>query len=66
VEEAAYAYTVGAAYAGGEEAIKGSLTPGKLADLTVLDRDIFTITAEELLQTCVTATMVGGEFVYGA
>lgn len=66
VEEAVYAYTVGAAYAGGEEAIKGSLTPGKLADLTVLDRDIFTIAAEELLQTRVTATMVGGEFVYGA
>lgn len=65
VEEAVHAYTVGAAYAGGEETIKGSLTPGKLADLTVLDRDIFTIAAEELLETRVTATMVGGEFVYG-
>jgi predicted amidohydrolase YtcJ len=65
VQEALYAYTLGAAFAGGEEAIKGSLTPGKLADLTVLDRDIFTVAPAELLETRVTATMVGGEFVYG-
>ena len=64
VEEAVYAYTLGAAYAGGEEAIKGSLTPGKLADLTVLDADIFTIAPEEILTTPIAATIVGGEFVY--
>lgn len=66
VEEALYAYTLGAAYAGGEEASKGSLTPGKLADFAVLDRDILTITAEEILTTPVSATMVAGEFVHEA
>ncbi|MCB0056113.1 MAG: amidohydrolase family protein, partial [Caldilineaceae bacterium] len=65
MQEAVYAYTMGAAFAGGEESIKGSLTAGKLADLTVLDRDIFTVEAEEVLATNVSATMVGGEVVYG-
>jgi len=64
VEEAVYAYTLGAAYAGGEESIKGSLTPGKLADITVLDADIFTIAPEEILTTPIAATIVGGEIVY--
>ncbi|MFZ1767663.1 MAG: amidohydrolase, partial [Caldilinea sp.] len=66
VAEALYAYTLGAAYAGGEEGSKGSVTPGKLADLAVLDRNIFTIPAEEILTTPVSATMVGGEFVHKA
>ena len=65
MQEAVYAYTMGAAVAGGEESIKGSLTAGKLADLTVLDRDIFTVEAEEVLATNVSATVVGGEVVYG-
>ena len=66
VEEAVYAYTLGAAFAGGEEAIKGSLAPGKLADITVLDRDIFAAAAEEILTTPVAATILGVEIVYGA
>ena len=65
IQEAVYAYTMGAAYAGCEESIKGSLTAGKLADLVVLDADIFSIESEEILETGVVATMVGGEFVYG-
>jgi hypothetical protein len=65
VDEAVYAYTVGAAYASGEEAIKGSLAPGKLADLVVLSQDIFTIDPEAILETDVIGTMVGGEWVYG-
>ncbi len=64
VEEAVRAYTVGSAYASGEEAIKGSLSPGKLADLVVLSQDIFGIDPMEILGTEVLATMVGGEFVY--
>lgn len=64
LEEALYAYTLGAAYAGGEEAIKGSLTPGKLADLTVFDADIFTVAPEKILTTPIVATVVGGEIVY--
>lgn len=65
VQEAVYAYTMGAAFAGGEEAIKGSLTPGKLADVTVLERDIFAVTAEEILTTPTAGTIVGGEIVFG-
>ena len=65
VDEAVHAYTAGAAYASGEEAIKGSLAPGKLADLAVLSQDIFTIDPMAILETEVVGTMVGGEFVYG-
>jgi len=64
VDEAVYAYTAGAAYASGEEAIKGSLAPGKLADLVVLSQDIFAINPAAILETDVIGTMVGGEFVY--
>jgi predicted amidohydrolase YtcJ len=63
--EALYAYTVGAAYAGGEEDLKGSLTPGKLADLAVLSADILAVDPAQILSTRAVATMVGGEFVYG-
>ena len=64
VGEAVYAYTMGAAYAGGEEHLKGSLSPGKLADLTILDQDIFTVDPMDILQTHVLGTVVGGEFAY--
>jgi predicted amidohydrolase YtcJ len=64
VSEAVHAYTMGAAYAGGEEALKGSLAPGKLADLIFLDRDIFCIEAMDIQHAEVLATMVGGRFVY--
>jgi predicted amidohydrolase YtcJ len=65
MDEAVYAYTMGAAYASGEETIKGSLAPGKLADLVVLSQDIFTIDPMAILETEVMGTMVGGEWVYG-
>ena len=64
VEQAVRAYTLGAAYAAGREKHLGSITPGKLADLTVLDRDIFSIDPHEIRNTKVSATMVGGTFVY--
>lgn len=64
VQEAIYAYTVGAAYAGAEEQIRGALASGKLADLVVLDRDILQGAPDEVLNTAVLATIVGGEFVY--
>ncbi len=64
--EAVRAYTLGAAYASGEEAIKGSLTPGKLADMVVLSRDITACPAEEILSTRVEATILGGRIVYQA
>jgi predicted amidohydrolase YtcJ len=65
VEEAVHAYTAGAAYASGEETVKGALTPGKLADLVVLSQDIFAIDPMAILETEVLATLFDGEFVYG-
>jgi predicted amidohydrolase YtcJ len=64
VGQALHAYTMGAAYASGEEQLKGSLRPGKLADLVVLDRDLFQIDPMDILRAQVLATMVGGRFVY--
>ena len=59
--EALESYTINNAYAAFEEDLKGSLTPGKLADITVLDRDILTVPEDEILQTRVDMTIVGGE-----
>jgi len=66
VEEAVRGFTWGAAFAGGMEDRLGSITPGKLADLTVLDRDIFEIEPMEILETRVDATIIGGEFAWRA
>ena len=65
VAEAVRAYTLGAAYAGQMEHRLGSLAPGKLADLIVLDRDIFTCDPMAIRDTRVTGTMVGGEWKFG-
>ncbi|HUS15200.1 MAG TPA: amidohydrolase family protein, partial [Chloroflexia bacterium] len=54
------------AYAAGEEGRKGSLTPGKLADLVLLDQDLFTIDPATIPQTRVTTTVVGGHVVAGS
>ena len=64
VDEAVYGFTMGAAYASYDETRKGSLTPGKLADLIVLDRDIFTIDPMEIADTQVIATMIDGQLVW--
>ena len=64
VEDAVRAYTVGAAYASGEEREKGSITPGKLADLMVLSQDIFALPPMAILETEVEATILDGKFVY--
>ena len=63
-EEALRSYTINGAYAGFEEDIKGSLTPGKLADVTVLSKDILTIPEEEIPSTEVVYTIIGGKVVY--
>lgn len=62
--EALESYTLDAAYASFEEDVLGSITPGKLADLTVLSRDIMTIPAAEILETEALMTIVGGEIVF--
>ena len=64
--EALRSYTINAAYATFEESIKGSITPGKLADLVVLSNDILTCPAEQLPQTNVLLTIVGGTVAYRA
>ena len=66
VHEAVWAYTAGAAYAGGEEQIKGTVTPGKLADLVVLSQDIFSINPAAILETEIVATIFGGDVVHNA
>lgn len=63
-EEALRSYTLNGAYASFEEDIKGSLTPGKLADITVLSRDIMTIPDDEILSTEILYTIVGGKVLY--
>ncbi len=62
--EALATYTRNAAWAAFEEADKGTLEVGKLADLTVFDRDLLTIPEEEILATRVAYTIVGGEVRY--
>jgi predicted amidohydrolase YtcJ len=62
--EALRAYTTLGAFAGREENIKGSLEPGKLADVAVLDRDFFTIPVHEIREVRVDMTIVGGVVRY--
>jgi predicted amidohydrolase YtcJ len=63
-EQAVIAYTLTSAYAEFAEKDKGSLEPGKLADLAVLSQDIFTVDASDLPKTESLLTMVGGKIVY--
>lgn len=65
VAEAVWGFTMGAALVSGREAELGSLTPGKLADLVILDRDIFEIEPMEIAQTHVVMTIFDGQVVYG-
>ncbi len=64
VAEAVWGFTMGAAIVSGRQAELGSLNPGKLADLVVLDRDIFTINPMEIAQTQVVMTVFDGKVVY--
>jgi predicted amidohydrolase YtcJ len=64
LEDALRAYTLGSAYASFEDDLKGSIEPGKLADLAVLSKNLFAVAPEELLTTEVVCTIVGGKIVY--
>ncbi|HEX6315054.1 MAG TPA: amidohydrolase [Gemmatimonadaceae bacterium] len=64
VEEALRAYTVGSATASFDEARRGSLKPGKLADLVLIDRDLTTISPESIREARVLLTVVGGSVVF--
>ena len=63
-EQALQSYTLNNAYAAFEEDIKGSLTPGKLADIVVLSKDIMTIPEDEIPTAEVISTIVGGKVLY--
>jgi predicted amidohydrolase YtcJ len=64
VAEAVHAYTLGGAYASKTEKIKGSLDPGKLADIVVLSQDIFHIRPEKIRETKVDLTIFDGQVIY--
>jgi predicted amidohydrolase YtcJ len=66
VEQAVWGFTMGGAYAAGEEGQRGSIAPGKLADLVVLSQDIFRTDPDAILETEVVATFLDGQVVYGA
>jgi predicted amidohydrolase YtcJ len=64
METAIKSYTLDAAYAEHQEEEKGSIEVGKLADLVVLDRDLFTIPQREILQIRAVMTVTGGTVVF--
>ena len=65
-ESMLYAYTINAAHAMNQQKTLGSIEPGKLADLTLVDRDVLTVSPEEARDTKILWTMVGGTIVYRA
>ena len=62
--EALRSYTIQNAFAAFEENLKGTLSVGKLADITVLTRDITKVPEEEIKQAKVAYTIIGGKIVY--
>jgi predicted amidohydrolase YtcJ len=66
VEDAIRVNTIHGAYASKEENIKGSITPGKLADFVLLSEDPHTIDAEKIKDIKIVRTVVGGATVYEA
>jgi len=63
-DEALKSYTLNAAFAAFEEKVKGSLSPGKLADMVVLSKDIMTIPEGDISTAEVLYTIVGGKIMY--
>jgi hypothetical protein len=64
LEEAVKAFTLDAAYASFEDDLKGSLEPGKLADVTILEKDLTEIPRDEVKDVKVHLTIVGGNILY--
>ena len=63
-DQALRSYTINNAFAAFEENIKGSITPDKLADITVLSKDIMSVPEDEILETEIIYTILGGKIVY--
>jgi predicted amidohydrolase YtcJ len=66
VKEAIEAYTMGSAYAEFQEGVKGSIVPGKLADMVLLSDDVLSIDPVKIRDVKVLKTWVGGKLVYDA
>ncbi len=64
LEEAIKGYTLSAAFAEFSEHLKGSLEEGKLADVVILDQNLFDISPEKILETKILMTVLDGEIVY--
>jgi predicted amidohydrolase YtcJ len=64
--EALRSYTINAAFAGFDETVKGSLRPGKLADITVFSKDLMIVPEDEIPSTRILYTIVGGKVQYQA
>lgn len=64
IQEALRVHTMGSAYAAFEENVKGSLEPGKMADLSVWSDNLYSIKPADILQAKIEMTMVGGKVVY--
>lgn len=65
MKEALKLFTIGGAYATNEEAVKGTISRGKLADMTVFSKDLLAIDhADELLNIEVEMTIIGGDIVF--
>jgi len=64
IQEALRAHTMGSAYACFEETIKGSLEPGKFADLAMWSDNLYSIKPEDIPQIKIEMTMIGGRIVY--
>ena len=64
VEEAVQAFTTGSAYASFDEKNKGSIEPGKLADMVEISADIFRIPSEQIARTHVVTTIFEGRVIY--
>ena len=62
--EVIYGYTMGPALLSGKEAVQGSISPGKWADMVLLADDLFEMDVENVKETAVVMTLVGGEIVY--
>ncbi len=66
LEQAVEYYTLGSAYAEFQENVKGSVKAGKIADLVVLDRNVFEVPLQEIMDARILTTIVGGKIVYQA
>ncbi len=64
VEQALHAYTTAGAWVEGSENVRGTIEPGKLADVVILSQDVLTCPPDRIGQTTVTHTVVGGKVVW--